>query len=152
MGVVDSGEAPSVADFGERWPLACFCAAKPLFRLIGWWSCSIWCGGWSFRGGAPFYRRFPVKVASSPLWPPTRQIYGGWFCWPFCQFCGFCWRFCQFSSFCWRFLPGQWFLLAVFARSVVFAGGFARCGYFLAVLPGSALFLAFKPRAEREFA
>ena len=31
------GEAPSVANFGERWPLACFCAFKPLFWLIKWW-------------------------------------------------------------------------------------------------------------------
>ena len=61
------GEAPSVANFGERWPLACFCASKPLFWLITWWRFRIWCGGKPIYGGAPFYRRFPVKVASSPL-------------------------------------------------------------------------------------
>ena len=61
------GEAPSVANFGERWPLACFCAFKPLFWLITWWRFRIWCGGKPICGGAPFYRRFPVKVASSPL-------------------------------------------------------------------------------------
>ena len=61
------GEAPSVANFGERWPLACFCASKPLFWLITWWRFRIWCGGKPICGGAPFYRRFPVKMASSPL-------------------------------------------------------------------------------------
>ena len=61
------GEAPSVANFGERWPLAYFCASKPLFWLITWWRFRIWCGGKPICGGAPFYRRFPVKVASSPL-------------------------------------------------------------------------------------
>ena len=61
------GEAPSVANFGERWPLACFCASKPLFWLITWWRFRILCGGKPICGGAPFYRRFPVKVASSPL-------------------------------------------------------------------------------------
>ena len=61
------GEAPSVANFGERWPLACFYASKPLFWLIKWWKFRIWCGGKPICGGAPFYRRFPVKVASSPL-------------------------------------------------------------------------------------
>ena len=61
------GEAPSVANFGERWPLACFCASKPLSWLITWWRFRIWCGGKPICGGAPFYRRFPVKVASSPL-------------------------------------------------------------------------------------
>ena len=61
------GEAPSVANFGERWPLACFCASKPLFWLIEWWRLRIGCGGKPICGGAPFYRRFPVKVASSPL-------------------------------------------------------------------------------------
>ena len=61
------GEAPSVANFGERWPLADFCASKPLFWLITWWRFRIWCGGKPICGGAPFYRRFPVKVASSPL-------------------------------------------------------------------------------------
>ena len=61
------GEAPSVANFGERWPLACFCASKQLFWLITWWRFRIWCGGKPICGGAPFYRRFPVKVASSPL-------------------------------------------------------------------------------------
>ena len=60
-------EAPSVANFGERWPLACFCASKPLFWLITWWRFRFWCGGKPICGGAPFYRRFPVKVASSPL-------------------------------------------------------------------------------------
>ena len=60
------GEAPSVANFGERWPLVCFCASKPLFWLIRWWRFTIWCGGKPICGGAPFYRRFPVKVASSP--------------------------------------------------------------------------------------
>ena len=61
------GEAPSVANFGERWPLAYFCASKPLFWLITWWRFRIWCGGKPICGGAPFYRRFSVKVASSPL-------------------------------------------------------------------------------------
>ena len=61
------GEAPSVANFGERWPLACFCASKPLSWLTTWWRFRIWCGGKPICGGAPFYRRFPVKVASSPL-------------------------------------------------------------------------------------
>ena len=61
------GEAPSVANFGERWPLAYFCASKPLFWLITWWRFRIWCGGKPICGGALFYRRFPVKVASSPL-------------------------------------------------------------------------------------
>ena len=61
------GEVPSVANFGERWPLACFCASKPLFWLIKWWRFRIWYGGKPICGGAPFYRRFPVKVASSPL-------------------------------------------------------------------------------------
>ena len=61
------GEAPSVANFGERWSLACFCASKPLFWHIKWWRFRIWCGGKPICGGAPFYRRFPVKVASSPL-------------------------------------------------------------------------------------
>ena len=61
------GEAPSVANFGERWPLACFCASKPLFWPITWWMFRIWCGGKPICGGSPFYRRFPVKVASSPL-------------------------------------------------------------------------------------
>ena len=61
------GEAPYVANFGERWPLAYFCASKPLFWLITWWRFRIWCGGKPICGGAPFYRRFPVKVASSPL-------------------------------------------------------------------------------------
>ena len=61
------GEAPSIANFGERWPLACFCASKPLFWLIKWWRFRIWCGGKPICGGAPFYRRFPLKVASSPL-------------------------------------------------------------------------------------
>ena len=60
------GEAPSVAN-GERWPLACLCASKPLFWLIEWWSFRIWCGGKSICGEAPFYRRFPAKVASSSL-------------------------------------------------------------------------------------
>ena len=67
VGVVNLGEAPSVANFGEKWPLAYFCASKPLFWLITWWRFRIWCGGKSICGGAPFYRRFPVKVASSPL-------------------------------------------------------------------------------------
>ena len=67
VGVVNLGEAPSVANFGEKWPLACFCASKPLFWLITWWRFRIWCGGKPICGGAPFYRRFPVKVASSPL-------------------------------------------------------------------------------------
>ena len=61
------GEAPSVANFGERRPLAYFCASKPLFWLITWRRFRIWCGGKPTCGGAPFYRRFPVKVASSPL-------------------------------------------------------------------------------------
>ena len=61
------GEAPSVANFGERWPLAYFCASKPLFWLITWWRFRIWCGGKPICGGAPFYRRFSVKVASSSL-------------------------------------------------------------------------------------
>ena len=61
------GEASSVANFGERWPLAYFCASKPLFWLITWWRFRIWCGGKPICEGAPFYRRFPVKVASSPL-------------------------------------------------------------------------------------
>ena len=61
------GEAPSVANFGERWPLAYFCTSKPLSWLIAWWRFRIWCGGKPVCGGAPFYRRFPVKVASSPL-------------------------------------------------------------------------------------
>ena len=61
------GEAPSVANFGERWPLAYFCASKPLFWLITRWRFRIWCGGKPICGGAPFYRRFSVKVASSPL-------------------------------------------------------------------------------------
>ena len=61
------GEAPSVANFGERWPLAYFCASKPLSWLITWWRFRIWCGGKPICGRAPFYRRFPVKVASSPL-------------------------------------------------------------------------------------
>ena len=61
------GEAPSVANFGERWPLAYFCAFKPLFWLITWWRFRIWCGGKPICGGAPFYRRFSVKVASSSL-------------------------------------------------------------------------------------
>ena len=61
------GEAPSVANFGERWPLAYFCASKPLFWLITWWRFRIWCGEKPICGGAPFYRRFSVKVASSPL-------------------------------------------------------------------------------------
>ena len=61
------GEAPSVANFDERWPLAYFCASKPLFWLIKWWSFRIWYGGKPICGGAPFYRRFLVKVASSPL-------------------------------------------------------------------------------------
>ena len=61
------GEAPSVANFGERWPLAYFCASKPLFWLITWWRFRIWCGGKPICGGAPIYRRFSVKVASSPL-------------------------------------------------------------------------------------
>ena len=65
--VVNLGEAPSVANFGERWPLAYFCASKPLFWLITWWRFRIWCGGKPICGGAPFYRRFSVKVASSPL-------------------------------------------------------------------------------------
>ena len=82
------GEAPSVANFGERWPLACFCASKPLSWLITWWRFRIWCGGKPICGGAPFYRRFPVKVASSPLCaanPPglVRVVYlavsPGWF-------------------------------------------------------------------------
>ena len=68
VGVVNLGEAPSVASFGERWPLAYFCASKPLFWLITWWRFRIWCGGKPICGGAPFYRRFPVKVASSPLY------------------------------------------------------------------------------------
>ena len=67
VGVVNLEEAPSVANFGERWPLACFCASKPLFWLITWWRFRIWCEGKPICGGAPFYRRFPVKVASSPL-------------------------------------------------------------------------------------
>ena len=67
VGVVNLGEAPSIANFGERWPLACFCASKPLFWLITWWRFRIWCGGKPICGGAPFYRRFPVKVAFSPL-------------------------------------------------------------------------------------
>ena len=62
------GEAPSIANFGERWPLACFCASKPLSWLITWWRFGIWCGGKLICGGAPFYHRFPVKVASSPLY------------------------------------------------------------------------------------
>ena len=61
------GEAPSDANFGERWPLAYFCASKPLFWLITWWRFRIWCGGKPIYAGAPFYRRFSVKVASSPL-------------------------------------------------------------------------------------
>ena len=64
--VMNLGEAPSVANFGERLPLA----SKPLFWLIKWWRFRIfriWCGGKLICGGAPFYRRFPVKVASSPL-------------------------------------------------------------------------------------
>ena len=61
------GEAPFVANFGERWPLARFCTSKPLFWLIRWWRFRIWCGGKLICGGAPFYRRLPVKVASSPL-------------------------------------------------------------------------------------
>ena len=61
------GEAPSVANFGERWPLAYFCASKPLFWLITRWRFRIWCGGKPICGGAPFYRRFSVRVASSPL-------------------------------------------------------------------------------------
>ena len=61
------GEAPSVANFGERWPLACFCASKPLSWLITWWRFRIWCGGKPICREAPFYHRFPVKVASSPL-------------------------------------------------------------------------------------
>ena len=65
--VVNLGEAPSVANFGERWPLAYFCASKPLFWLISRWRFRIWCGGKPICGGAPFYRRFSVKVASSPL-------------------------------------------------------------------------------------
>ena len=65
--VVNLGEAPSVANFGERWPLAYFCASKPLFWFITWWRFRIWCGGKPICGGAPFYRRFSVKVASSPL-------------------------------------------------------------------------------------
>ena len=76
------GEAKSVANFGERWPLACFCASKPLFWLITWWRFRIWCGGKPICGGAPFYRRFPVKVASSPLCaanPPdlVRVVFSG---------------------------------------------------------------------------
>ena len=67
MAVVNLGKAPSVANFGERWPLACFYASKPLFWLVEWWRFRIWCGGKPICGGAPFYRRFPVKVASSPL-------------------------------------------------------------------------------------
>ena len=67
VGVMNLGEAPSVANFGERWPLAFFCASKPLFWLITWWSFRIWCGGKPICGGALFYRRFPVKVASSLL-------------------------------------------------------------------------------------
>ena len=67
VGVVNLGETPSVANFGEKWPLACFCASKPLFWFIRWWRFRIWCGGKPIRGGAPFYRRFRVKVASSPL-------------------------------------------------------------------------------------
>ena len=47
--------------------LAYFCASKPLSWLITWWRFRIWCGGRPVCGGAPFYRRFPVKVASSPL-------------------------------------------------------------------------------------
>ena len=61
------GEAPSIANFGERWPLAYFCASKPLFWLITRWRFRIWCGGKPICGGASFYRRFSVKVASSPL-------------------------------------------------------------------------------------
>ena len=61
------GETPSVANFGERWPLACLCASKLLFWLITWSRFRIWCGGKPICGGAPFYRRFPVKVVSSPL-------------------------------------------------------------------------------------
>ena len=61
------GEAPSVANFGERRPLARFCVSKPLFWLIKWWRFRIWCGGKPVCGGAPFYRRLLVKVASSPL-------------------------------------------------------------------------------------
>ena len=61
------GEAPSVANFSEKWPLTCFCASKPLFWLITWWRFRIWYRGKPICGGAPFYRRFPVKVASSPL-------------------------------------------------------------------------------------
>ena len=66
MVVVNLGEAPSVANFGEKWPPACFCASKPLYWLIRWWF-RIWCGGKPISGGAPFYLRFPVKVASSLL-------------------------------------------------------------------------------------
>ena len=61
------GEIPFVANFGKRWPLACFCASKTLFWLIKWWRFRIWYGGKPICGGAPFNRRFPVKVASSPL-------------------------------------------------------------------------------------
>ena len=61
------GEAPSVASFDEKWPLACFCAPKPLFWLIKWWRFRIWCRGKPICGGAPFFRRFPVKVVSTPL-------------------------------------------------------------------------------------
>ena len=67
VGVVNLGEAPSVANFGERWPPAYFCASKPLSWLITWWRFRLWCGGKPICGGAPFYCRFPVKVASSPL-------------------------------------------------------------------------------------
>ena len=88
-----------------------------------------------------------MKVASSPLWLPTRQIYRGWsFCWRFCQVVVFAGGFSQGSSFsgrfarrvsiCWPFCQSVVCFSGRFARGVNFAGRFARSSVFLAVLPG----------------
>ena len=136
MGIVNLGETPSVANFGERWPLAYFCASNPLFWLIRWWRLRIWCGGKPICGGAPFYRRFPVKVASSPLYatnPPglVRVV--------FLAMSPGCFSGCVARLFFWLVLPGCF--SGYFARFVtdcvvrLFLAGFARV-YFLTVSSG----------------
>ena len=73
--VVNLGEAPSVTNFGERWPLACFALPGRYFGLLSGGDIRSGVEGSQFVEG---YRLSPISGEGGPLAHrvlPTRQVW-----------------------------------------------------------------------------